>query len=308
MHLGNALTYLVAWAEAKNHCGSLVLRIDDLDERCHNKELQSRTLFDLEWLGIEWDGEVVWQSQNKDEHQDAINTLQRKNLLYPCFCSRADLTAASAPHSSDGMPIYDQRCRHLSINNIQKLKNTRPFSLRIKAPDKSLILFDDTYGIFEQNITKDVGDFIIMRKDGVIAYQLSVVVDDYLSNVNHVVRGSDLISSTPRQIWLATELKMQNKQTPAENCKNANGMFYSHVPLLQNAENQKLSKRDKALSISQMREHGYSRHEIIAIIAKVLGLADEKEVSPNEFRKLLNKRQCNFPKVINVTNSQICPK
>lgn len=294
MHLGNVFSFLIAWAEARKNDGKLIFRMEDLDDRCKNKEVQDQLVRDLEWLGIDWDGPIVYQSKRLDLYEEAFRDLNERDLLYPCFCSRADLHAASAPHASDGTPIYAGTCRNLSAEEIAKRSEEKAPAWRVKVPDEVVEFDDEICGHVEQNLKDECGDFIVRRSDGVFAYQLACVVDDLEMGINHVVRGNDLLSSTPRQLWLMEQIRrLRQAQRPnLEVTKRPNlgvtkrpnlevtqrpNLVYKHIPLLVNEAGQRLSKRDKSLDIGEMIEAGETSETIVGKVALLLGLVSHEQ-------------------------------
>ena len=220
MHLGNLMCCLLAWLSAKSKGGQVLLRIEDLDTQRCPRSYADAIVDDLAWLGLAADGPTppVYQSDRSEIYQRYFDELSRRGLVYPCFCSRSQLHAASAPHRSDGQVIYAGTCRGLTPAEIAERSKTRAPAWRVQVPDEVIAFEDGHMGHYEENLARDCGDFFLRRADGVFAYQLAVVVDDALMGVDEVVRGSDLLSSTPRQLWLYRELGL----TPPK--------FY-HLPL-----------------------------------------------------------------------------
>jgi len=196
MHLGNLWSSLLAWLAARSAGGRMVLRLEDLDpDRC-TQAWCDQVMRDLEWLGLDWDNEPVYQSRRTPAYEAAFRQLEEKRLVYPCFCTRAERMAASAPHRSDGQAVYDGRCRRLTAEQREDLARQRNPAWRLAVPDRASSFRDLLQGMYEENLLRDCGDFILRRSDGVYAYQLAVVVDDAWMGVTQVVRGSDLLSST----------------------------------------------------------------------------------------------------------------
>ncbi|MCI6949406.1 MAG: tRNA glutamyl-Q(34) synthetase GluQRS, partial [Collinsella sp.] len=208
MHLGNVFSCLCSWLSARSQGGSIVLRIEDLDDRCKRPELAAQLIDDLAWLGLEWDEGPYYQHDRLDLYESALRQLQDAGLTYPCFCTRAELHAASAPHASDGTPIYRGACRNLSVEEIARRSVLRAPATRLRVPTVDdlagdvIEFVDRTYGAQCEALATECGDFLVRRSDGVFAYQLAVVVDDAAMGVTEVVRGCDLLGSTPRQIYL----------------------------------------------------------------------------------------------------------
>ena len=267
MHLGNLFSALLAWLSARSAGGRMLLRIEDLDpDRCR-REFALQLMDDLRWLGLDWDGTPVWQSERTALYADAFSRLEGRGLLYPCFCTRAQRLAASAPHRDNGEPVYDGRCSRLSPAEQEVLSALRRPAWRLRVPDREIAFTDLCRGPYQENLLRDCGDFILRRSDGVYAYQLAVVVDDGLSGVTEVVRGSDLLSSTPRQRYLQELLGF-----PAPR--------YAHVPLLLSPGGRRLSKRDGDLDMGALRAR-FSPEELSGRLARLAGLQETNApVSP----------------------------
>ena len=202
LHLGNLLCALIAYLSARSQGGRFLLRIEDLDTPRCPKRLCDAAVSDLAWLGVAWDEPPLVQSERTDVYRRYFDALDEKGLLYPCFCTRAQLHAADAPNRGDDMPVYAGTCAHLSPETVaEKLKTRRP-AYRLRVPDETIAVCDRHYGLYQENLARDCGDFILRRSDGLFGYQLAVVVDDALSGVNEIVRGHDILSSTPRQRYL----------------------------------------------------------------------------------------------------------
>lgn len=262
MHLGNLMCCLLAWLSAKSKGGQVLLRIEDLDAVRCPRVYADAIMDDLAWLGLAADGPTptVYQSERSEIYQQYYDILLKKGLIYPCFCSRSQLHAASAPHRSDGQVLYAGTCRRLSAEEVARRSLTRAPAFRVRVPDEEIAFTDGHLGRYAENLARDCGDFYLRRADGVFAYQLAVVVDDALMGVTEVVRGSDLLSSTPRQLWLYRELGLTAPQ------------FY-HLPLLLAPDGRRLSKRDGDQSLENLRAR-YTPQEIIGKLAYVCGLQD----------------------------------
>ena len=267
MHLGNAFTALMAWLSAKSRGGEIVLRIEDLDPQRSRGDYAEALMDDLRWLGLGWDRRAEDQSRCGAAYAEALETLDRQGLLYPCYCSRDQLHAANAPHASDGRVIYGGRCRGLTA--AQRAAMDRPPCLRARVPDRSIAFQDGLQGRQSVSLAREWGDFIVRRADGVAAYQLAVVVDDAACGVTEVVRGRDLLSSTAVQLWLFEALGL----TPPAYC---------HVPMLLAADGRRLSKRERDLGLEALRE-ARRPEEVVGLLAWIAGLTDRWEaVSPAE--------------------------
>ncbi len=260
MHLGNVLCALLAWLSARHQNGAFLLRIEDLDAMRCPRSYADLIMDDLRWLGLDWDGEVPYQSERSEIYEKYENILRERGLLYPCFCSRAALHAASAPHLSDGRVLYAGTCWGLSPEEITVKRKKRAPATRVRVPDEEISFTDGVFGEYRENLAKECGDFIIRRSDGVFAYQLAVTVDDGLSGVTEVVRGSDLISSTPRQIWL---YRLFGFEPP----------HFIHIPLLCDVDGRRLSKRDEDLDLGLLRER-FSPEQVIGALAFAAGLTE----------------------------------
>ena len=253
MHLGNLFCALLSWLSAKSKGGEWLLRIEDIDPARSRKEYADLLMDDLHWLGLEWDGDPVVQSQRTDIYEHYFRQLQARGLTYPCYCTRADLLATQAPHESDGRVVYKGTCRHLPP------QPGRQGAMRLIVPDRDMHCTDSHYGDYMVNLSSHVGDFIIRRKDGAWAYQLAVVIDDALMGVTEVVRGRDLLLSSPQQTYVADLLGFPHPQ-------------FIHHPLLCNGEGQRLSKRDRSLDMAALRQH-YNASQLIGWLAFLAGIA-----------------------------------
>ncbi len=260
LHLGNLMCAMLAWLSARSRGGEIVLRIEDLDAaRCPFMGENTKYLLDdLAWLGLDFDGEVLWQSQRTAVYDGFFEKLNAQGLLYPCYCSRAELHAASAPHLSDGVPLYDRKCLYRAQRGEEPPAGRRP-AYRLRVPDLDVAFSDILQGTYCENLERECSDFVVRRSDGVYAYQLAVVVDDALSGVNEVVRGKDLLSSTPRQMHLQQLLGFSHPQ-------------YAHIPLLVDAEGRRLSKREGDGCMDRVRATYRSAEPVIGALAAALGL------------------------------------
>lgn len=267
MHLGNVFASLVAWLSVRSASGKIVLRIEDLDPRTQHGPWTELLIDDLRWLGLEWDRGPVRQSDRVELYHAAIENLREQGLLYPCFCTRAELHAASAPHASDGTPIYAGTCRGLSAQEVAERSRRRPAALRLRVPaendrDGTISFVDRVFGPQSEVLERECGDFLVRRSDGIYAYQLAVVVDDADMGVTEVVRGCDLLDSVPRQMYLQDLLGLPH---PA----------YSHVPLLVDADGRRLSKRDRDLDMEGLRDRFGSSERLLGWLAGMTGLAPD---------------------------------
>ncbi len=292
MHLGNVLCALLAWLSARSKGGTLLLRMEDLDEMRCPRTYAGQLMDDLTWLGLDWDPITeqnpgaqnyaqalagipqairctAYQSERTPVYRYFERILREKGLLYPCFCSRAALHAASAPHLSDGRVVYAGTCRNLTAVEIAQKRKTRAPATRVRVPAQTICFTDGCLGPYAENLAEECGDFIIRRSDGVFAYQLAVTVDDGLMGVTEVVRGRDLLGSTARQIWLH---RLFGFTPPA---------FY-HIPLLLAPDGRRLSKRDADLDLGRLRAH-MKPERLVGALAFAAGLIDrDTPVAPAE--------------------------
>lgn len=281
MHLGNLLCALLAWLSAKSAGGRLILRIEDLDTGRCRAEYAAQMEADLRWLGLLWDegGSAggpcapYEQSRRTALYRQALEELERQGAVYPCFCTRAQLHAASAPHREDGLTVYPGICRNLTRAQIAQKTLERPPALRLRVPEETLSFTDGHMGAYREYLPTDCGDFLLRRSDGLYAYQLAVVVDDAAMGVTEVVRGADLLSSTPRQLLLYRMLGL----TPPRFC---------HFPLLLDSGGRRLSKRDGALGLEALQSR-YGPEEIIGKLAYLAGL--NPSMAPRQPAELLRE-------------------
>lgn len=271
MHLGNVFCALLSWLSAKSKGGQWRLRIEDLDPQRSRRDFALQLMDDLQWLGLPWDGEVVWQSQRSDIYEHYLRLLQDAGLTYPCFCTRADIMATQAPHETDGRIVYAGTCRGKILD--ETLKNI-PAAIRLIVPDEVISFVDGRYGEQQVNLAQHCGDYILRRKDGAWAYQLAVVVDDALMGVTEVVRGRDLLLSTPQQIHLyRTIASLTSSHEGFLPIGGVNGGFsYIHHPLLINESGQRLCKRDRSLDLSALRSKHKTSDEIVGYLAFLAGI------------------------------------
>lgn len=263
MHAGNIFASLMAWLVAKSQGGRMVLRIEDLDRQRSKPQFIDGVQRDLEMLGLTWDAGPFFQHDRDEAYQAAFDKLEAQGLVYPCFCTRADLHAASAPHRGEKL-VYPGTCRALSEAERARRAAERTPALRLSVPARTFSLDDQVQGAYQQNLAQDCGDFLIRRSDGAFAYQLAVVVDDAAQGITSVVRGVDLLCSTPQQLYLQELLGFEH---PA----------YAHVPLLVAERDRRLSKRDRDASLEELLARFGTPAAIIGHIAWLTGLAETDE-------------------------------
>ncbi|SFB14923.1 glutamyl-tRNA synthetase [Cohnella sp. OV330] len=275
LHLGNALTALLAWLQIRSAGGEIVLRLEDLDRQRCKPELAALLPEELKWLGLDWDeGPDVGgphapyeQSKRTAQYERILDELLRQGRLYPCYCSRADLmAAASAPHGLDAEgPAYPGTCRTLTAAERAERALRKTPSLRFAMDERATYRFAD--GIAGETAFSGAGggDFVVRRADGIVAYQLAVVADDIEMEITDVLRGWDLLDSTPRQLALYEALGSPPPR-------------FAHSPLLLGADGSRLSKRHGAVSLSELRERfGVRSERIVGFLAWLAGLRDRIE-------------------------------
>ena len=248
IHLGNILCCLLAWLSAKQQGGKVVLRIEDLDTARCPRRYAEQMLADLRWLGLDWDeGPLTggpdgpyYQSERTALYEAALEKLTAQGLVYPCFCTRAELHAASAPHRSDGQTVYAGTCRRLSPEERAQRAAVRSPAMRLAVPQEEWSFTDGHMGEYRENLARSCGDFLLRRSDGMFAYQLAVVVDDAAMGVTEVVRGGDLLDSTPRQLYLYHLLGLEPPR-------------FFHFPLLLAPDGRRLSKRDADAGLDSLQ-------------------------------------------------------
>ena len=345
MHLGNVFCALLSWLSAKSKGGEWVLRIEDLDPQRSREEYALQLMDDLQWLGLPWDGEPVWQSQRGHIYEEYLRCLTEMGLTYPCHCTRADIMATQAPHETDGRVVYKGTCRPKttdstedysfsrlsgssslsSLSRMSSLSSTSstsrisgisstsrdagsvpatthsplaapPATTRLIVPSCTIPFTDGHYGPHPLNLAEHCGDYIVRRKDGAWAYQLAVVVDDALMGVTEIVRGRDLLLSSPQQIHLRELLFFERKTdsfTAHHSALTAHRspltVNFFHHPLLCNAEGQRLCKRDKSMDLGYLRDKGTTSQEIIGLLAHLAGLSDTTApITPAELLPLFS--------------------
>jgi len=259
LHIGSLVTAVGSWLMARARHGEWLLRMDDLDTPRVVPGIADDIMRTLERFSLLWDRDVYWQSRHNNEYQLAFEKLQSLGIIYPCYCSRKEITqSASPPEGDDDTLIYPGTCREGSA----KLGTARSWRLKL---DDSRIFFEDLCaGDVSQKIGESCGDFVVKRGDGTFAYQLAVVIDDYHAGVNQVVRGADLLWSTPRQIFIQQQLGIEQPT-------------YAHLPLVTNHDGTKLSKRDNLVSC-QLQNWKEKEGVLMEWILKSLGMELPREL------------------------------
>ncbi len=277
LHLGHARTFLLAWLSARSDGGKVILRIEDIDASRVRSPAVEWALADLRWLGLDWDegpdkggpNGPYQQSWRMTHYDRAIEWLKARDLVYPCTCTRADIArAASAPHAEDEGPSYPGTCAGRSASDARSLQGV-PYTWRFRV-GPGRISWDDLFRGPVQGDPRDHGgDFLVGRSSGEPSYQLAVVVDDAEMGVNQVIRGDDLVTSTPRQILLYRAFGWPEPEL-------------GHVPLVLDREGRRLAKRDQAIKLSSMRQQSVEPHRLIARLARSLGIEGGPEESPRD--------------------------
>ncbi|MBI5688024.1 MAG: tRNA glutamyl-Q(34) synthetase GluQRS [Verrucomicrobia bacterium] len=262
LHLGNARTFLVAWLSARAAGGRVVLRVDDLDQPRVKPGFVEQAMEDLRWLGLEWDGEPMFQSRRGEAYAAALEKLRAAGLAYPCVCSRKEIeTAARAPHEGEEGPVYSGACRGKYRDGTDAQRQTgRAPCWRFVANGARIEFEDALHGRRGFDVARQLGDFIVLRNDGIAAYQLATVVDDHAQGITEVVRGDDLLASTARQLLLYRALGL----TPPR---------FLHVPLVLDAAGQRMAKRRDSTRLAALREAGIPAAQVVGALAASCGWA-----------------------------------
>lgn len=291
MHLGNAYAALAAWLGARAAGGRVLLRIEDIDAPRVVKDADRWIMDDLAWLGLDWDGDAVYQSQRLDAYEEALRRLRERGLVYSCFCSRADIRAASAPNEGDGFLVYPGTCRRLSAEEREsRVARGDRHSWRLAVPEMAdssdcaslhvgdtahavpsaglprVMRFDDrVFGLQRFDLPRQLGDVVMRRSDGLFAYQLAVSVDDMAMGVTQIVRGRDLLRSTAIQLYVRRCLG--SRDTPE----------FAHLPLIDAADGRRMAKRLNSLDLGTMRERGDDPRAVVGYCAWLLRLVPEPQ-------------------------------
>lgn len=268
LHVGHARSFLLAWWQMRACGGRIQLRLEDLDRERSDKRWEDSQLRDLEWLGLDWDGAVVRQSDELDELNAAVEQLIASGAVYPCVCTRREIQeAASAPHGLGGESAYPGTCRD-RFESLQtaEARSGRGACLRLRVQPGQVTFEDHVAGRLSFDVHELVGDFPITRRDGQPAYQLAVVADDARHGVTHVLRGDDLLDSTPRQILVADALGLGRPE-------------WAHVPLVHDDDGQRLAKRTDGLALETLRESGVDSRALVAWVARSAGMDVPDRVS-----------------------------
>ena len=299
LHLGNAWAFLLAWAACRSQRGTLVLRMEDIDpERSHDAYTDA-AMEDLHWLGLDWDEgpdrggpyAPYRQSERLSLYRESLQYLLRADLAYPCYCTRKELRSlAGAPHVGDAGAAYPGTCRNLTPEQrqVHERAGRRP-CIRLRFPERIYTFEDRIHGTITMTPDLCGGDFALQRSDGVIAYQLAVAVDDADMRISQVVRGEDILVSTPRQLALLDLLGLPRPQE------------YIHVPLLCDPHGERLAKRHASLALRALREKGVRPEAIVGYLAQKAGfLVSAIPLTPSELLPLFS------PDHLKTTASPLC--
>lgn len=268
LHLGNLLCAMLAYLSARSQGGHFLLRIEDVDVPRCPRRLAQQAIDDLTWMGFTWDEPPLYQSERGDIYRAALTRLTEAGHTYPCFCTRAQLMSLAAPNLGDTQVVYPGTCAHLTAEESAARAMVRPPAIRLRVPEEDVSFVDGLYGRQTENLARDCGDFVLRRSDGLYGYQLAVVVDDALSGVTEVVRGRDILTATPRQIYLQ---RLLGYETPV----------YWHIPLLVDAQGRRLAKRDRDLDLTALAKR-FTPADICGHLACSVGLLDEARPIPLE--------------------------
>ena len=279
VHIGNAFCYLLAWLSTKQQGGRILLRMEDVDTPRVVAGKAQQTLEDLHWLGLSWDlgpedgksSDEYFQSARTEIYNEIFRKLKADGEVYPCFCSRADLLNASAPHAEDGHSIYPGSCAKLTEAQRTEKALLRKPAWRIRTPHESYAFDDGLQGHVSMELAREYGDFPIRRADGIYCYQFVAAVDDALMGVNEVVRSKDLLLSTPQQLFIFSRLGIQPPK-------------YIHIPMILNSDGSRMAKRGCSTAISQLKDK-YSPEEMLGRLAYLAG--QQKDFSPVTLDRLL---------------------
>ena len=270
MHLGNVFAALLAWLSVRSKDGEMVLRMEDLDTQRTSADFAQVLRDDLAWLGLDYDRETPPQSQRGAVYDTYFEKMREMGLLYPCYCTRSQLHSVNAPHLSDGTYVYTGTCRNLT--DAERAQFNRKPAWRVMVPDKVWQVEDKVQGHYTLNLATECGDMVVRRADGIYVYQLAVTVDDGEAGVTEVVRGMDLLSSAPRQMYLQELFGFQH-------------LAYGHVPMLMAPDGRRLSKRDKDMDLGYLQQQ-VKPEQLLGLLAYSAHLIDRlTPISAKELAK-----------------------
>ena len=290
IHLGNVWIALLSYISTRQQKGTYVVRMEDIDLQRSKRELGEALLDDLEWLGFEWDEgprvggteSTYWQSERQEYYANILECLALEKLIYPCFCNRARLQSiASAPHVGDIVHRYDGHCRHLDGEKVKLLLSEKDPSMRLSIDSCDIEFIDRWQGVQHIHLEGELDDYVLRRGDGMYAYNLAVVLDDIAMGITEVIRGDDLLDTTGQQIYLYKTLQQ------CLHSKDITVPSYGHAPLLIDSEGHRLSKRQKSITVRELRDNQWSANRILGELAIAGGLVkadtlNNREISISE--------------------------
>ena len=294
IHLGNVWIALLSYISTRQQKGTYVVRMEDIDLQRSKRELGEALLDDLEWLGFEWDEgpriggpeSTYWQSERQEYYANILDSLALEKLIYPCFCNRARLQSiASAPHVGEVVHRYDGHCRHIDEEEVKMLSAEKDPSFRLSIDSCDIEFTDRWQGVQHIHLEGELDDYVLRRADGMYAYNLAVVLDDIAMGITEVIRGDDLLDTTGQQLYLYNTLQQ------CYSYKNIEVPKYGHAPLLVDADGNRLSKRQKSITIRELREQQWSASRILWELAVAGGLIDgdrytHREINLSELMNL----------------------
>ena len=285
IHLGNVWIALLSYISTRQQKGTYVVRMEDIDLQRSKRELGEALLDDLEWLGFEWDEgpriggseSTYWQSERQEYYANILECLALEKLIYPCFCNRARLQSiASAPHVGEVVHRYDGHCRHIDEEKVKTLSAEKDPSLRLSIDSCDIEFTDRWQGVQHIHLEGELDDYVLRRGDGMYAYNLAVVLDDIAMGITEVIRGDDLLETTGQQIYLYKTLQQ------CLHFKNIKVPSYGHAPLLIDSEGHRLSKRQKSITIRELRDNQWSANRILGELAIAGGLVKANTLKNRE--------------------------
>jgi glutamyl-tRNA synthetase len=263
-HVGNARTYLIAWLSARSRGGGIVLRMEDIDSPRVKPGTAEQAIDDLRWLGLDWDEGPIVQSERLPVYEAALEKLKAQELVYPCTCSRSDIErAASAPHAEHEGPAYPGTCAGRSVADAANLAD-QPYAWRFRVPSGCIRFADGFRGDTDVDLSNIGGDFVVWKFEGTPAYQMAVVVDDAAQHVTEVIRGDDLVPSTPRQLLLYQALGLPPPR-------------FVHVPLVVGPDGRRLAKRHGDTRLASLREAGVRPDALVGLLAWSCGWIERSQ-------------------------------
>jgi len=272
LHLGNARTFLINWALARQRGWRIAMRIEDLDTPRTKADADRQALADLRWLGIDWDGQPSYQLADLSRYEKHLHDLAARRLIYPCRCTRKEIEQAqSAPHEDAHELRYPGTCSPPEAEPITYATDDESIAWRLRVPDETIAFNDELHGEQSINVQQHVGDFVVATKKGLPAYQLAVVIDDAAAGVTDIVRGDDLLRSTPRQLLIYRMLGLGPEPR------------YYHVPLVLGEDRRRLAKRHGDTRLAMYREAGVDPQRLIGLFAEWCGLGDRQPMTAADF-------------------------